>query len=127
MKGKLILTTLAAAYMALAARPATAQQPQMAESQQVEITATVVDLSCKLVYGLTGDMHRECAQVCADRGISLGLLSSDGTFYLPVSSGMPGDPSNALLRAHAEHQVTVRGRAIRNAGMNSIIIESVSM
>jgi hypothetical protein len=72
---------LSAACLALVAVPVAAQEPQMAATQDVVLTATVVDTSCRLVYGLTGEMHRECAQVCADRGITLGLLASDGTYY----------------------------------------------
>lgn len=123
---KLALTALSLGVLALGATDASAQT--MAATQDVEIEATVVDLSCKLVYNLSGEeMHRECAQVCADRGITLGLLASDGTFYLPVSAGMPGEGANAQLRPHAEHTVKVKGKKIARAGMNSIIIESISM
>ncbi len=119
---------MALGLMALAAAPAAAQKPQMSPTEDVEMTATVVDLSCKLVYNLSGEeMHRMCAQVCADKGIPLGLLSEDGTFYLPVSSGMPGEGANPMLRPHAEHKVKVKGKVLKRAGMNSIIIESVSM
>jgi hypothetical protein len=123
---KMIL--MAAALAAVYAAPVAAQQPQMAETESVEFTATVVDMSCKLVYNLSGEeMHRMCAQVCADNGIPLGLLAEDGTYYLPVSAGMPGEGANAMLRGHAEHTVTVRGKTLTRAGMNSIIIESISM
>jgi hypothetical protein len=118
---------LAVTCLAVAAAPASAQAPQMAPAQDVVLTATVVDTSCRLVYGLTGEMHRECSQVCADRGITLALLASDGTLYIPVSQAMPGESANAMLRPHAEHQVTVRGKRIERGGVNSIIIESVSM
>ena len=58
----------------LGARPAISQEMkmEMAEGEDVEFTAQVVDLSCKVVYGLSGEEHRMCAQVCADNGIPLG-------------------------------------------------------
>ncbi len=124
---KMILMTFALVALALGASQAAAQMPEMAASEDVEFTAQVVDLSCKLVFDLSGEGHRECAQVCADMGIPLGLLSEDGTFYLPVSAGMPGSSANSMLRPHAEHTVTVRGKVIERAGMNSIVIESVTM
>jgi hypothetical protein len=40
---------------------------------------------------------------------------------------MPGNGSNEMLRGHAEHRVTVRGKKLVRAGMPSIIIESVTM
>jgi hypothetical protein len=126
---KLSLSFLALAFVALSAVPASAQDmmPEMAEGEDVEFTAHVVDLSCKVVYGLEGDMHRECAQVCADRGVPLGLMAEDGTLYLPVSQAMPGAGDNERLRPHAEHAVTVKGKAIERGGMHTIIIESVEM
>ncbi len=123
---KLALTVLSLGVLALSAMPASAQT--MAEdAEDVSFTATVVDLSCKVVYNLSGDDHRMCSQVCADNGIPLGLLTADGTFYLPVSAGMPGTSANERLKPHAEHTVRVTGKVIKRAGMNTIIIESVEM
>lgn len=122
---KVTLTTLALAALAVVAAPAAAQE--LADTEDVEFTAQVVDLSCKLAFDMSGEGHRMCAQVCADAGIPLGLLTEDGDFYLPVSAAMPGTGANEMLRGHAEHTVTVKGRVIRRAGMNSIIIESISM
>lgn len=125
---KAALTALSLGIMALAANPASAQMMQMAEdAHEVSFTATVVDLSCKVVYGLTGEDHRMCAQVCADAGIPLGLVTADGEFFLPVTTAMPGASSNAELKAHAEHQVHVTGKVIERAGMSTIIIESIEM
>lgn len=125
----LVLSFLALAFVALGAVQASAQDvtPQMAEGEDVEFTAQVVDLSCKVVYGLEGDMHRECSQVCADRGVPLGLMTDDGTLYLPVSQAMPGAGDNERLKPYAEHKVRVTGKAIERGGMHTIIIESVEM
>lgn len=126
---KAALTALSLGIMALAANPASAQMmPEVAEdAHEVSFTATVVDLSCKVVYGLTGEDHRMCAQVCADNGIPLGLVTADGEFYLPVTTAMPGMDLNVELKAHAEHQVKVTGKVIERAGMSTIIIESIEM
>lgn len=125
---KLGLTALALGFLTLGSSSPASAQMEAAEMRDVEIEATVVDLSCKLVYDLSGEeMHRECAQVCADRGIPLGLVASDGTFYLPVTTGMPGEGANKMLRPHAEHKVKVKGKVLTRAGLSSIVIESISM
>ena len=124
---KLALTALSLGVLALSAMPASAQMQMAEDAEDVSFTATVVDLSCKVVYNLSGNDHRMCAQVCADQGIPLGLLTADGTFYLPVSSAIPGTGDNARLKPHAEHRVRVAGKVIKRAGMNTIIIESVEM
>jgi len=124
---KRLALAVAALGFALGARPAVAQdmmKMKMAEGEDVEFTAQVVDLSCKVVYGLTGEEHRMCAQVCADQGIPLVLLH-DGELYMPVSKGMPGTGSNEQLKPHAEQEVKVKGKVIERGGQKTIIIESV--
>ncbi len=122
---RLALAVAALGFVALGARPAVAQEMmKMAEGEDVEFTAQVVDLSCKVVYGLTGEEHRMCAQVCADQGIPLVLLH-DGELYMPVSKSMPGTGSNEQLKPHAEQEVKVKGKVIERGGQKTIIIESV--
>ena len=112
----------------LGARPAISQEMkmEMAEGKDVEFTAQVVDLSCKVVYNLSGDEHRMCAQVCADNGIPLGLVA-DGTLYMPVSKAMPGTGANEQLKPLAEKEVKVKGKVIERGGLNTIIIESIGV
>jgi hypothetical protein len=112
----------------LGARPAISQEMkmEMAEGTDVEFTAQVVDLSCKVVYGLSGEEHRMCSQVCADNGIPLGLVA-DGTLYMPVSKAMPGTGANEQLKPLAEKEVKVKGKVIERGGLNTIIIESIGV
>lgn len=121
MKSKAL--TLAFAVIAAAAVTATPAQAQEATT----ITAEVVDLVCYLNMGAKGEGHRECAQVCADQGLALGFLGSDGNIYLASGQGMPAAPTNPDLRPHAEHTVEVTGTLHERAGARSIIIESIKM
>ncbi|MFQ5550160.1 MAG: hypothetical protein ACE5FJ_02870 [Gemmatimonadales bacterium] len=128
MLKKLLVGAAAAALYAVAA-PATASAQMMGnapEGEAATVHGTVVDLSCKFRHGLTGDDHRMCAQVCADRGIPLAILGDDGTLYMPVSGGMPGDDQNARLRDFAEQGVTVRGTVFDAGGAKAIEIENIS-
>ena len=119
---KLALTIVALG--AFAARPAIAQEMGMAEGKDVELTARVVDLSCKVVYDLSGEDHRMCSVVCADNGVPLGLVS-DGKLYMPVSKAMPGVGANEQLKPLAEQEVKVKGKVIERGGLSTIIIESI--
>jgi hypothetical protein len=98
---------------------------QQAQPKDVTLTASVIDLSCKVVHNLEGPDHRMCAQVCADQGIPLALLGSDGQIYLPVTMAMPGHGDNERLKPFAEQQVQVTGKVLDRGGMKSIIIEDV--
>lgn len=90
------------------------------------ITGTVIDVSCKFGQGLTGADHRTCAQVCADKGVALGILTSDGKLYIPVSATMPGESENAKLKAFAEQKVTVKGKVFSAGGAEAIQITQVT-
>ena len=98
---------------------------QHPKGTQRTITGTVIDVSCKFGQGLTGDQHRMCAQVCADKGIPLAILTSDGKLYIPTSPAMPGDGQNARLKEFAEQEVTVTGTVFPAGGANAIQIASI--
>ena len=123
---KFALTAFSLGLVALAAQPASAQM-QAAEGTEVSFTASVVDLSCKTVYNLSGDDHRMCAQVCVDNGVPLALMSEEGTLYVPVTMAMGQERGDKDLRGHAEHTVNVTGKVIERGGLNTILIESISM
>jgi hypothetical protein len=101
---------------------------QLAQGQEREFTAQVVDVACYTVHDLKGDDHRMCAQVCADRGVSLVLLDDNGRLYHPVGTAMPssGVEENDRLRPHAEQRVNVKGTVIERGGLRTIVLESVS-
>lgn len=105
-----------------------AVEAQMAQGQEREFTAQVVDVACYTVHDLKGDDHRMCAQVCADRGVSLVLLDGNGRLYHPVGTAMPssGVEENDRLRPHAEQQVKVKGTVIERGGLRTIVLERVS-
>lgn len=125
----LVAPAVAAALSLAGAGTAAAQQGmagmQHPKGTQRTITGTVVDVSCKFGQGLSGDSHRMCAQVCADKGIPLAILGSDGTLYLPTSAAMPGDGQNDRLKDFAEQQVTVTGVVFPAGGANAIQIASI--
>jgi hypothetical protein len=123
---KLLLSVLSLGVL-VAVQPASAQMmPHAQEGEAVTMTATVVDMSCKVVFNLEGDDHRMCAQVCFDKGIPLGLMSEDGTIYLPVTMKMGMERGDKDLKDMAEGTVTVTGRVMDRGGVNAILIESIT-
>lgn len=95
------------------------------ESEEVTVTGVVVDVSCKFGQGLTGEGHRMCAQVCADRGIPLAILSDDGQLFIPTTAAMPGDGQNDRLKEFAEQRVTVTGKAFSAGGAKALEIATI--
>jgi len=124
LKGILKTVGTALAIGLLVPAAATAQMEHPA-STEATITGTVIDLDCKFRNGLSGEKHRMCAQVCADNGLPLAILGSDGNLYMAVGGGMPGDPQNARLKDFAEQQVTITGKVYEAGSAKAIEIESI--
>lgn len=123
---------LVAAFYVLAS-PLAAQQAgqrampmgKMPVGKDSNITGTVIDVSCKFGNGLSGAEHRMCSQVCADNGLPLAILGSDGKLYVPVTPEMPGKGQNSKLREFAEQKVSVRGKVFAAGGAQVIQIETI--
>lgn len=129
MRKSLSLAALALALGAMAPAAAHAQgnakMPAAPKGKEVTITGVVVDVSCKFGQGLSGASHQMCAQVCADKGIPLAILTKEGKLYIPTSAAMPGDNQNPQLKEFAEQEVTVTGKAFSAGGAEAIQIATV--
>ena len=128
MSNRTLSTAALSAGLFLAAVGSSAAQGmemQHPKGTERTISGTVVDVSCKFGLGLSGDSHRQCAQVCAGKGIPLAILGSDGTLYIPTSPAMPGDPQNDRLKDFAEQQVTVTGTVFPAGGAQAIQIATI--
>lgn len=101
-----------------------AAQGQAAAPDSVTITGQVVDVSCYTLSNASGTGHKQCAQVCADKGITLGILV-DGTIYIPLGSGM-ANAQNARFREFAEGRVRVTGMHRFTNGVHTIEVRSVT-
>ena len=118
MMKRILATT---AVLACCALPLAAQGHAMTAGDEMTITAQVVDLNCNTTNGASGAGHKACAKA----GVPLGLLSSDGTLYVPVSS-KPGDPQNSKLMPYVESKVKVTGTHRLVSGLHTIEIKTVS-
>ena len=121
MKSKLLtLALLVVAAGAFSADKAEAQET-------ATVTGEVIDITCYIAGGMKGDDHRMCAQVCADAGLPLGILGTDGHIYMTAGKGMPAPPATDLLKGHAAHTVTVEGMLTERDGARLIIVDKVTM
>ena len=124
---KRALVGVGAAMFVAAALPLAAQaQMQAPKGEQATISGTVIDVSCKFSNGASGEMHRQCAVMCADAGVPLAILGDDGTLYIPVSEGMPGSDQNERLKEYAEYHVKVSGTVLAAGGAKAIRIDDIT-
>jgi len=116
---------VASAVLGCLALPLAAQGHAAAAGNEMTMTGQVIDLNCNTTNGASGPAHKACAQACAKAGVPLGILASDGTIYVPVSS-KPGDPQNSKLDKFAESKVTVTGTHRMVGGLHTIEIKTVA-
>ena len=119
---RILATTV---VLALCALPLAAQGHTATAGNEMTISGQVIDLNCHTTNGASGAGHKACALACAKAGVPLGILASDGTIYVPVSS-KPGDPQNAKLTSFTEGQVKVTGVHRMSHGMHTIEIKTIA-
>src|SRR2546427_11686571 len=115
-----------AAVLALFALPLAAQAaaPKPPAGDEMTITGQVIDVNCNTAMGVSGPSHKACAEACANKGVALAILVSDGTIYMPASS-KPGDPQNPPLVSFTEGNVKVTGTHRLNHGLHTIEIKTI--
>ncbi|MGH7569621.1 MAG: hypothetical protein ACREL9_11775 [Gemmatimonadales bacterium] len=119
-------TFAALAVLALVALPLAAQGAKQGQpGDEQTITGQVVDLNCYVSMGASGAGHKMCAEACAKAGVQLGILTSDGTLYMPVSA-KPADPTNPRLQQYAEGKVKVTGVHRFANGMHTIEVKTIA-
>ena len=112
-----------AAAVVLFALPLSAQAAHDS-GDKVTLTGTVIDVNCYVTHQQASAGHKSCAVACANKGVGLAILSSNGTVYMPVSS-KPADPQNSRLVQFAEGKVKVTGTHRMVSGLHTIEIETV--
>jgi len=120
-----LLASLTAGVVFAVATPATASA-QGTAPQDMTITGTVVDVTCKFAKGVQGAEHRQCGVVCATAGLPLAILADDGTLYIPLGADA-GQPGTVDLKPHVDHSVTIKGKVLSSGSAKGIMISELSM
>jgi hypothetical protein len=117
----------AARWLALASvigmAPAVLPRPT-AGQEQVTVSGEVVDLACYLSKGLKGKRHKACAEMCAKKGLPLGVLTEAGDVYLLIEDHDNPGPYDTV-KGLAGEQAEVSGKKFTKGGVQSILISSV--
>ena len=121
MMKRLLGSALAVALFAV---PLSAQEMQHAQGDKMTLTGQVIDVNCFVTHGAQGASHKACATACANKGVGLAILSSDGTIYMPVST-KPGDPQNPRLVPFLEGKVKITGTHRMQNGLHTIEIDTI--
>ena len=110
----LALFTLVGAVPAVLAPRVPAQEP-------VTVKGEIVDLACYLSKGSKGKRHKTCAELCAKKGMPLGVLTDAGDVYLLIEDHDDPGPYDTVKGLAAE-QAEVTGKKFTKGGVQSILV-----
>src|SRR5215831_21364266 len=90
------------------------------------VEGLVRDIACPLQNkkSTSTSFSKECITMCLKSGSPLGILTSDGDVYVPVTQSMPDMGQNALKPFVGEH-VKATGKVFLRNGTHAIEISEV--
>ena len=86
-------------------------------SANATVTGEVVDLVCYTDSGASGPGHADCAKVCMNAGLPVGLKAQDGKTYVLVGDHKP---LNSELAPYAAKTITMKGKVVSRDGLNML-------
>ena len=107
-----------------------AQKQWLAKGNPESIIGEVVDVSCYMQLGKTGEKHIDCGSKCVRAGQPIGVLTAKKELYLvmPEEHHPRRDGQVSLKEAFAEQmgkQVKVTGMVQRNKQGKSIFVSAM--
>jgi len=87
----------------------------------ITVNGEVIDMACYLSKGLKGPQHKACAQLCAKKGVPIGILTDSGDVYLLIDDHNNPDPYEALKKL-AGDKAEVKGKKFSKGGVASILV-----
>jgi hypothetical protein len=100
-----------------------AQAGQPSKHAATVVTGEVVDTGCYLGHSSNGASHAECATMCINQGMPMGVLTQKGELYLVTMNHDNPDAFNKLKKM-AGKNVAVTGHVFTRAGMTAIEIDT---
>lgn len=90
------------------------------------VEGLVRDIACPLQNkkSTSTSYSKECIMTCLKSGSPLGILTSDGSVYVPVTQSMPDTGQNALKPFVGEH-VKATGKVFLRNGTHAIEISEI--
>jgi hypothetical protein len=126
MNKKMMSLFLAAA--AGAAVVSVTLEPGHAQSsdETKQVVGLVRDIACPLqnTKSTTTSYSKDCIVQCAKAGSPLGILTADGTTYLPVTTTMP-DTGQEQLKPYVGEMVEAKGKVFERNGGHAIEIKEL--
>ena len=120
MRARIMLWSLTVAVCAVAFGAGTPARAQ----EEVTVQGEIVDLACYMSKGSKGPSHKACAQMCAKKGVPIGVLTDGGEVFLLLDDHNNPDPYDAARKLAGE-RAEVAGKKYSKQGVASIVVGAV--
>jgi len=120
------LTILAALVVAVPMLMSAADEADSTTIGTLTVEGLVRDIACPLQNkkSTSSSYSKDCITMCLKAGSPLGILTSDGEVYVPVTQSMPDMGQNALRPFVGEH-VKATGKVFLRNGTHAIEIRKI--
>jgi hypothetical protein len=92
--------------------------------EDLTVQGEIVDMACYMAKGSKGSAHKACAQMCAKKGVPIGVLTDGGELYLLLDDHNNQDPYDAAKKLAGE-RAEVTGKKFSKQGVASIVVSGV--
>jgi hypothetical protein len=92
-----------------------------AAQDEITVKGEIVDLACYLSKGSKGKRHKTCAELCAKKGLPIGVLNESGDVYLLLENHDDPGPYDAA-KGFAGEQAEISGKKFVKGGVQSILV-----
>lgn len=90
---------------------------------ELTVQGEIVDMACYMAKGSKGAAHKSCAQMCAKKGVPLGVLTDSGELYLLLDDHNEPDAYDAAKKLAGE-RAEISGKKFNKQGISSIVVSS---
>ena len=80
-------------------------------------------MTCYLHKGSKGRKHRACAQLCAEKGLPIGILTNDKEVFLLIEDHDDPDPYAAAVKL-AGKKAAIEGKKYTKGNVTGIMVQS---
>ena len=91
--------------------------------EDITVQGEILDMACYMAKGSKGPAHKACAQMCAKKGVPIGVLTDSGEVYLLLDDHNDSDPYEAAKKLAGE-RAEISGKKYSKQGVASIVVNA---
>jgi hypothetical protein len=93
-----------------------------AAQEEAQVEGEIVDVTCYLHKGSKGRRHKTCAQMCAEKGLPIGVLTDDGELLLLIEDHDDPEPYEDAKKLAGE-KAAIGGKKYTKGSITGIMVQ----